>query len=206
MIHPELKFINNYLKLIKLSNDESSDSFTSTSNYSKIQTLGPVLPPFQLNIDFSDDNKDINKVRKLKLIFKSIKPPFKFNTELTNVPSNFSIYNVKMSLIENQKNLKNVGLDPDEIKLLVKSKVISDTVTLDSIASSESQICFNCMINSRTNKQSKNTLEKSVDKCDIDNKKSISATTWNKIYDLLKKEFTCETEAQQTLENFKKCF
>ena len=87
---------------MQLSKNESLDKFNSTQDYNNLSSLGPSLP--KCNYKFPEP-QNVTKAAEstVTLKFKSIKPPFKFQTELSNIPVNFTIYKVKAQLIESLK-------------------------------------------------------------------------------------------------------
>ena len=119
------KFVNTYLELMQLSKNESLDKFNSTQDYNNLSSLGPSLP--KCNYKFPEP-QNVTKAAEstVTLKFKSIKPPFKFQTELSNIPVNFCIYKVKAQLIESLEILHNAGVTAKDLKLMIKSKVAQD--------------------------------------------------------------------------------
>lgn len=125
--------------------NESLDKFNSTQDYNNLSSLGPSLP--KCNYKFPEP-QNVTKAAEstVTLKFKSIKPPFKFLTELSNIPVNFTIYKVKAQLIESLEILHNAGVTAKDLKLMIKSKVAQDAAALSSLVNTEEPISFNCMV------------------------------------------------------------
>ena len=103
-VSDEKKFIDTYLELMKLSKNEPLDKFNSTQDYNKLESLGPSLPKFTYKFPTREGKSE--QVSTVTLKFKSIKPPYKFLTELSEIPSNYTIYKVKVKLIQTVDTLK----------------------------------------------------------------------------------------------------
>lgn len=143
-------FNSAYLELIGMSNDAPADSFYSTSDYPKLQSLGPSLP--KVAVPLPRTAVETQAAKTLTLSFKSIKPPYKFNTQLSNVPESISIYKLKNDLIESLPVLKEANIASSDIKFLVKGKVIADTSTLANLGD---DISFMCMVSAPKPAESK---------------------------------------------------
>ncbi|CAH2351202.1 ubiquitin-like protein Mdy2p [[Candida] railenensis] len=140
-------FNSAYLELIGLSENAPSSAFYSTSDYSKLNTLGPSLPKSKVPIPRSGANDNSSSSSTLLLTFKSIKPPFKFSTQLSNVPDNYAVYKIKNDLIESLQLLKDAHVVASDLKLLVKGKVIQDTAILSTLVGpGATDISFMCMV------------------------------------------------------------
>lgn len=126
----ELDFIKTYLKLISLSLDKPADQFFSTADYNQLPLLGPSLP--LLRFPFPKLNQSSNQKendRQIKVTFKLIKPPFKFAAEI-DTPALVLVYRVKQMLIELVPALKEAGVTPGDLKVLIKLKVVGDSAQL----------------------------------------------------------------------------
>lgn len=140
-------FNSAYLELIGLSENAPSSAFYSTSDYSKLNTLGPSLPKSKVPIPRFGANDSSSSGSTLSLTFKSIKPPFKFSTQLSNVPDNYAVYKIKNDLIESLELLKDAHVVASDLKLLVKGKVIQDTAILSTLVGpGATDISFMCMV------------------------------------------------------------
>lgn len=187
-------FFSTYAKLISLSEDASADSFYSTEDYARLESLGPSLPkiPFPLpqhqgSTSLADEIIVIN--------VKSIKPPFKFSVLLAGVPLSQSVFKVKSQLVQEVPVLKEAGASPANIKLMIKAKVLSDSTLLSAIAGGQEELSMIAMVS---------PPEKPVESVPVkaETKAEISKNTWNLIHDLLTKDLG-EELAQSTVKRFK---
>ncbi|KAK6458799.1 uncharacterized protein RJT20DRAFT_123890 [Scheffersomyces xylosifermentans] len=188
-LEDEKQFVKTYLQLINLSNNAPVDKFNSTADYHKLESLGPSLPRFKLDLPKGGSTEDTERTVTLK--FKSIKPPFKFTTDLVNIPISSTVYKIKSDLIEAVPTLKDAGVTPANLKLLLKSKVVQDTSTISSLPNLESEVSFNCMVlapapGAETHKETNNSTVESdpIPIIPIEIKQS----TWNKIHEILKED------------------
>ncbi|RLV95267.1 hypothetical protein JA1_001139 [Spathaspora sp. JA1] len=216
----EKQFVSTYLDLLSLSKDASPDQFNSTQDYNSIETLGPSLPPFKYNFP---KNVSVSNERTLTLKFKSIKPPFKFSSELTDIPESFTIYRVKEELIKASEILSQAGAGPEHLKLMLKSKVVQDSSTLGDV-SPEDVISFNCMVSAITATNTPdvsagatdtpvgaNAVETSNTNTSSDSPSTnttreteeISAGAWQQIHSILLQDLSNEQKAQALLSKFK---
>ncbi|CAK7896945.1 ubiquitin-like protein Mdy2p [[Candida] anglica] len=155
----ERPFASAFLELISLSEDAGANEFYSTTEYGKLASLGPTLPKLKAVLPKKGAETSVAETRSFKLSFKSIKPPFKFSTQLVNVPETHTVYKVKSDLVEALPLLKDAGVTASDIKMLVKGKVIPDTSALSIVAVAASdEISFMCMV-SPPKPQEVNTVE-----------------------------------------------
>lgn len=138
----EREFASNYLTLLSVSDSKIVIPADYRKDLKDISTLGIKLPKLpvskkQVNGDSNDSDQLID------VTFKSIKPP-RFNTSFKSSTSN-TLFEVKTLLVKNEANLQ--GITQSQIKLLVKGKVIQDSVLLGSVANGEEQVTFTVMIN-----------------------------------------------------------
>ncbi|CAI5759959.1 unnamed protein product [Candida verbasci] len=190
VITTERQFVNTYIELISLSNKQSSIDI----DYNKLQSLGPSLPKYNYKFPPSTAN---NGESSYLLKFKSIKPPFKFTTEL-KITSNESIYKIKSLLID-QLNLKKEGISPNDIKFLIKSKVVNDSINIDSLGLGSNEILINCMITPSTK-----PIEEDQDQDpDISEPLTISEDSWNKIYEIIQYNIKDVNKSKELIEKFK---
>lgn len=187
----EKQFIDTYLELMKLSKNEPLDKFNSTQDYNKLESLGPSLPKFTYN--FPTVESKSAGVSTINLKFKSIKPPFKFLTELKEIPVNYTIYKVKVKLIESVDTLK--GLSPTDLKLLVKSKVAQDSTVLSSLEDTS----FNCMVSAPKVVKQEEKVDEDPEITTIDS----PTISWDKIYEIILQDVKDNTKAKEILNNFK---
>ncbi|KAK6462967.1 hypothetical protein DFJ63DRAFT_99752 [Scheffersomyces coipomensis] len=190
-IDSEKQFAETYVKLIALSNDAAPSQFNSTSDYHKLESLGPSLPKFKFSLPKSESK---NKGLKVNLKFKSIKPPYKFTAELNNVHISTTILKVKSDLIDSLPLLKDGNITPVNLKVLHKSKVVQDGSELSSIYNQESEITFSCLVSAPTvTATTPAATTEEVADIEMTNAETetstkslqVSDSTWNKIYELL---------------------
>ncbi|KAK6878483.1 hypothetical protein K6H10_003197 [Candida tropicalis] len=189
-VSDEKKFIDTYLELMKLSKNEPLDKFNSTQDYNKLESLGPSLPKFTYKFPTPEGKSE--QVSTVTLKFKSIKPPYKFSTELSEIPSNYTIYKVKVKLIQTVDTLK--GLTPADLKLLVKSKVVQDSAVVSTLDDTS----FNCMVSAPK------VVKQEEKEIDPETSTIVSPTiSWDKIYDIILQDVKDDTKAKQILDKFK---
>lgn len=189
-VSDEKKFIDTYLELMKLSKNEPLDKFNSTQDYNKLESLGPSLPKFTYKFPTPEGKSE--QVSTVTLKFKSIKPPYKFLTELSEIPSNYTIYKVKVKLIQTVDTLK--GLTPADLKLLVKSKVVQDSAVVSKLDDTS----FNCMVSAPK------VVKQEEKEIDPETSTIVSPTiSWDKIYDIILQDVKDDTKAKQILDKFK---
>lgn len=201
MSQTEQQFVSTYTQLISLSSSAPTNTFNFVGDYHKLESLGPSLPI--LKVEFPSEKQQIHsKSSTITLNFKSIKPPFKFTHSL-EANTNQSIYKVKSDLISAVETLKNAGVQPGDIKFLVKGKVYQDTASLSLF--SEPEVSFMCMVSA----PSSSSVAKGDDPDDVPvedvlfaSLKTISSETWNEIVKLLVKDLD-ETQAKALVEKWK---
>ena len=207
-VNQERQFISTYAELMNLSKDAPSDIYYSTQDYNKLASLGPSLPKFSYKLPTGLVSSPETVSTTISLKIKSIKPPFKFTTDL-QVSSTTSIYKVKDLLIENTDSLK--GLKPTEIKLLLKSKVLQDTSVLSLIAGEATELNFNCMVSPQpvsTAATPSATVSNNSDDPVIETPKtvllhSLSDSAWLKIEQIVQQELGDLTKAKDVVQKFK---
>lgn len=196
----ERQFVSTYLELINLSQEVDPSKFYSSADYYKIDSLGPTLP--QMNVNLPKAKQLIDTESMITLKFVSIKPPYKFISQLTEVPLSSTVYSVKKSLIADQ--LKNEEITPSNIKLLLKGKVIQDTSLLSSLPVTDDEMAFKVMISAPVPSASttKSTTPESEDP-DVSEPITILDITWNKIYEILKSDLGSDLKASDALSKLK---
>ncbi|CUM68296.1 uncharacterized protein PRCAT00006018001 [Priceomyces carsonii] len=196
----ERQFVSTYLELINLSQEVDPSKFYSSADYYKIDSLGPTLP--QMNVNLPKAKQLIDTKSMITLKFVSIKPPYKFISQLTEVPLSSTVYSVKKSLIADQ--LKNEEITPSNIKLLLKGKVIQDTSLLSSLPVTDDEMAFKVMISAPVPSAStpKSTTPESEDP-DVSEPITILDITWNKIYEILKSDLGSDLKASDALSKLK---
>lgn len=211
-IQNEREFASKFLQLVGLSSNAKPDQIYSTSDYHKLSSLGPTLPKIQIPLPKGNSSQDNTSVNTSQVSFKSIKPPFKFSTQLTNVPVSHTVYKVKSDLIESLSLLKDANIKPTHLRLLVKGKVIQDTSSLASLVNDDQDISFMCMVNQPT-VESDIIADPTDDKIDevipADVKSTslvISENTWSNIHKVLVDDIGDEGLAKQALTKLKSGF
>ncbi|CUM51312.1 unnamed protein product [Debaryomyces tyrocola] len=208
----EREFATKFLQLLGLSADAKSDQFYSTADYHKLSSLGPTLPKIQVPLPKGESSQDNTTENAAEVSLKSIKPPFKFSTQLTNVPVSHTVYKVKSDLIESLPLLKDAHIKPTHLKLLVKGKVIPDTSSLTSLVNEDKTISFMCMVSQPTT-EAGITADPTDDKIDEVTPASVksdtlvvSEGTWSKIHRVLVEDLGSEELANQALTKLKSGF
>lgn len=188
-------FFSTYAQLLSLAPDAPADSFYGTDDYNKIETLGPTLPkfpyPFPAQSEEKSESEDVVTIN-----VKSIKPPFKFSTLLHGILLGQSIYKVKTKLVEEVDVLKNAGVSPADLKIMIKAKVVSDGTVLSSLVSGDSDISFTVMVSAPKPKSVEPAAEASMEAA------TVSVASWLKIQDILAGDLGAEA-ARVALEKFK---
>lgn len=128
----ESTFVKTYLNLVTLSLDKPTSEFYSTTDYAKLTTLGPSLPLLKFPFPKASDAGDLEAEKRVSVLFKSIKPPFKFSAEL-EVPVLLLVHRVKQLLIAAVPSLTEGKVEPHDLKVLIKSKVASDSSLLSAV-------------------------------------------------------------------------
>lgn len=187
-------FFSTYAQFIALAPDAPADTFYGTEDYSKLESLGPTLPklPYplpQLSAESTASEKSVT------INVKSIKPPFKFATQLTGVPVGQSVYKVKTQLVEEVDVLRNAGATAGDLKIMIKAKVVSDSTVLSSLVSDDSDLTFTVMVSAPAKPKDEPPVEAPV-------ARTVSNSTWQKIHELLAADLGAE-DARAALERFK---
>lgn len=194
-----LDFARTYSQLISLSPDAPANSFYSTDEYSKLLTLGPSLPNYSFPLPTSRDSEASESTTHVQ--FKSIKPPFKFATELKNVSTSLSIYKLKCQLIEEEQVLSQAGASPTNLKFMVKSKILTDTTTVGLLGD---VISITVMVSQPIVKKASLPVlaTEEVAQPAADTPKDISNQTWTDIESLLTSDLG-EEAARATISKWK---
>lgn len=192
-------FFNTYAQLIQSESDAAAGSFYGTEDYNKLESLGPTLPklPYQLP-SFSADESNAEDVVTVNV--KSIKPPFKFSTQLTGVSLGQSVYKIKSTLVEEVDVLKNAGAGPGDLKFMIKAKVVSDLTVLSSLAVGDGDISFTVLVSAPAKAASEEPAVETPSATPTPS--TVRAATWQKIFDLLAVDIGAE-KAKATVEKFK---
>lgn len=211
-VQNEREFASKFLQLITLSADAKSDQFYSTADYHKLSSLGPSLSKIEVTLPRGKSTQSNTTEDVAEISLKSIKPPFKFSTQLSKVPVSHTIYKVKSDLIESLPLLKDANVRPTHLKLLVKGKVIQDTSSLVSLVNEDKAISFMCMVN-QTTSEPDNTADPTDDKIDEvipihSESKSlvVSEDAWAKIYKVLVEDLGSENLASKALKELKSSY
>lgn len=194
-----LDFARTYFQLINLSPDAPASSFYSTDEYSKLLTLGPSLPNYSYPLPTSKTAETSESTINVKL--KSIKPPFKFSTELKNVSTSLSIYKLKCQLIEEEQVLSLAGAGPTNLKFMVKSKILTDTTTVGLLGD---DISITVMVSQPVVEKASTPVvaTEQVSKPVAETSRSISSQTWSGIESLLTSDLGAEG-AKATISKWK---
>lgn len=195
----ELDFVKTYLKLILLSSDKPADQFFSTADYNQLPLLGPSLPV--LRFPFPKDNQATNKNEKdrhIKVSFKLIKPPYKFSAEV-DTPAHVLVFRVKQMLIELVPALKEAGVTPQDLKVLIKLKVVSDLAQLLLVVADDADSASATVMVSAPSVSEKS--EEKTTKATTD-AATVTPATWTKIHQALAADVG-EAQATQLVAKFK---
>ncbi|KAI5956551.1 hypothetical protein KGF54_001026 [Candida jiufengensis] len=205
VIDPEKQFVKTYVELMELSKNAPFDQFYSTHDYNKLSSLGPSLPKFKYNFPTTSTDQSFTDETPKIAKFKSIKPPFKFSTEL-KVSPNESIYKIKSNLIESIETLKSSNIKPRDLKLMVKSKVAQDSATLSTLIGDNQEISFNCVISNipstTTTKEPEPVIPTSNDDPEVEQPFALSSTAWSKIYEIILKDINDPAKAKALVHKF----
>ncbi|ABN68123.1 predicted protein [Scheffersomyces stipitis CBS 6054] len=206
-IQEDKQFVQTYIQLIGLSENAPLDKFNSTTDYNKLESLGPSLPRFKVPFPVASSGAISEQTISLK--FKSIKPPFRFTVDSSAVPTSSTIFKIKTDLIESVPILKEAGVTPANLKLMLKSKVVHDSSALSSLPNVESEVTFNVMVSAPDASKTvpvaepvtAPVVETVADTKEI-NPLQITESTWNKISDILKEDLG-EERGGQALDKLK---
>lgn len=129
----EKDFVKTYLNLITLLLDKPAKQFFSTNDYNQLKSLGPSLPTLKFPFPKTGEAGAAGShEQQITINCKLIKPPFKFSAEV-KAPVSLSVFRFKQLLIEAVPELKNAGVQPGDLKVLIKSKVVGDSTSLSLI-------------------------------------------------------------------------
>lgn len=192
----ERSFFSTYVKLMEISPNAPAHHFYTTADYGSLKSLGPSLPtihtPMPPAVVIHDDG-----MRLIDVSFKSIKPPFKFNTEVSGVNPSTTIFKLKNVLINSLPLLKDAGVGPQDIKLMLKSKVMNDTATISSVLdSAASKLSFGCLVKAPA------IVEKVSEP--TSNPPLVSPITWARISQVLNEDIADKERAAQIYSAFKR--
>lgn len=194
-----LDFVRTYAQLISLSPDAPAESFYSTEEYHKLQTLGPTLPVISHPLPTHKVATESEATISVKL--KSIKPPFKFSRELLGVSTTLSIYKLKCQLIDEESLLKQAGAGPEHLKFMVKSKILTDTTTM-GLFGDELSITVVVTQPKSLPKETEQILPSDEMDPEADVPKIISPKTWDEIESLVASDLGSEA-ARATIAKWK---
>ena len=195
----ERLFASTYLELVSLAQDESAGAFYSTSDYGKLESLGPSLPSLKVALPRT---KGFSSSTDVQLDFKLIKPPFKFNISLA-VSGTSTISRVKQNLISAVELLTSAGVTPAGIKLLVKGKVILDTALVASLG--EGNVLIMAMVSAPKQSEvsteaesaavAETVLSSAPTAPSASSDTGIPTATWSKIEQVLKEDLGADRGA-----------
>ena len=182
-------FVNTYLNLISLSEDAPAEKFNSNSEYYRLSSLGPSLPKIKVKLPKKTTPGHENLEKRIKIQLKSIKVPFKFTTQLEGVPVSATVYKVKSDAINEVSLLKDAGISPENIKILVKGKVLLDSANLRELSGDQDQLTFMCTVSQPVAKEPRPSDPGDSDLNDVAFNKDItyevSESTWSKLNKVL---------------------
>lgn len=191
-------FFSTYAQLISLSSDVSQESFYGTEDYAKLESLGPSLPKLAFPLPQAKDGTE-EKMETVPVAIKSIKPPIKLAVSLNGVTPSQSIYKIKTQLVEDVPDLKNAGVSPANIKLMIKGKVLTDSTLISAVSANHEELSMIAMV-SAPSKSGEKQEEQPV--AAETPSREVRSATWSKIYDLLVGDLG-EDLAESTLKRFK---
>ncbi|KAH3674727.1 hypothetical protein WICMUC_003077 [Wickerhamomyces mucosus] len=130
MSQTEVEFVSNFLALLSTPIIQS-DYKKDLKDVIKLNPLLPKLPNNKnpINKSLSIDNKE--SINFINVNFKSIKSP-KFNIN-AKINSNDTIYKIKSQLLKNNELIKFDIEQINQLKFLIKGKVIQDSTIINSI-------------------------------------------------------------------------
>jgi hypothetical protein len=121
----EKKFVSTYLALLAVSDSPQKFPEDFKRDIKEIKGLGVKLPNLPVTKNSQSENRTAADV---KCTVKSIKPP-RFNLSQTS-KSTDTVYHLKCQLCKSQELS---GVEPSQIKFLVKGKVIQDASFLGDL-------------------------------------------------------------------------
>ncbi|CAN3474826.1 hypothetical protein DICA0_B09472 [Diutina catenulata] len=189
----ESTFVKTYLNLVTLSSDKPTSEFYSTTDYAKLTTLGPSLPLLKFPFPKASDAGDSEAEKRVSVSFKSIKPPFKFSAEL-EVPVSLSVHRVKQLLIAAVPSLTEGKVEPHDLKVLIKSKVASDSSLLSAVVPEDATaVSATVMVSAPKPVETKAAAERFYDP---EVSPVVTDATWKTIAEALAKDIGADAAGQ----------
>lgn len=190
----ERSFFSTYVKLMEISADAPADTFYTTADYGNLKSLGPSLPAIHSAMPPAVVPHD-NELLLVDVSFKSIKPPFKFSTQVTGICLSTTIFKLKNVLINSLPLLKDAGICPNDIKLMLKSKVITDTTTLAALDPATADLSFSCLVKAPVMAEKAPELSSAPP--------LVSSSTWARINQVLNEDIADKERAAQIYSAFR---
>lgn len=192
----EKAFVSTYTKLMHLSANATSDQFYSTADYAKLSTLGPSLPLINLRMPDSIARQETS-IANITVTIKSIKPPFKFMTPILEInPATCTVFKLKSQLIMSLRVIFKENLSEQDIKLMLKSKVLQDSTILLSLDADLTTTVIGCIVTAPT-PVATNKAERSH------NPGIIGERAWQRILSILKEEISDSERVLQIYTSFR---
>lgn len=189
----ESTFVKTYLNLVTLSLDKPTSEFYSTTDYAKLTTLGPSLPLLKFPFPKASDAGDLEAEKRVSVLFKSIKPPFKFAAEL-EVPVLLLVHRVKQLLIAAVPSLTEGKVEPHDLKVLIKSKVASDSSLLSAVVPEDATaVSATVMVSAPKPVETKAAAERFYDP---EVSPVVTDATWKTIAEALAKDIGADAAGQ----------
>lgn len=197
------QFFTSYAQLIALQPNAPPETFYSTEDYHKLKSLGPSLP--QVPSGFPKASASSAQGETSKITFKSIKPPYKFNSTL-EIPLDLTVFNIKSQLAESVQILKDAGISASDLKLMLKAKVLTDSTQISSVAKPNEELAITVMVSAPTSTPKAATQSPDTpaaeDPAEAAAEPVVTEATWAKIGLLLALDIGPE-RAQKAVAQFK---
>lgn len=190
MSSPELDFVSRFLTLATLSTPALPNDYKLPLQ--QVSSQGIALPPLKYKYDPRRRNGGSGEdARKVTLTLKSVRAP-KFCVECQ--------FNSKETVLQVKQRLVEEGKAPgtEELKLLLKGKVLHDSELLSSLTSDTATI--NVMVSKTTQTA---TPPPSADPT-VTSKSPASEMPWNEIENVLSSRFPDPKETQKALDRLKR--
>lgn len=194
-------FVATFARLISLSQDASPETFYSTEDYYKLQTLGPSLPKLDFPLPHVYSPKQLES--SIAISFKSIKPPYKFTAQLPLVRLSTSVLKLKSELIKNTPLLVEADAVPADLKFMIRAKVLSDNAAISQYSTGDDLAVTVMVAPTVGTKTSASEDSGAAEPADPAVALSvISETTWQRISKLVEQDLGA-AEAKSVVEKFR---
>ncbi|QLQ80862.1 hypothetical protein HG537_0E02170 [Torulaspora globosa] len=193
MSSPELDFVSRFLTLATLSKPELPADYKLPLQ--QVSSQGIALPPVKYKYDprrsrnggSSEDDRNSSVI----LTLKSVRAP-KFSVEW-QFSTRDTVLQVKERLVEEGK-----ASGTQNLKLLLKGKVLHDSELLSSVTSDRA------IINVMISKVAQTAASPALEHPEVGSKSPLSEMPWNEIENILSSKFADPRDAQEALDRLKR--